>query len=124
MPTVDDPLDAGLKRLNRALMLPSIAVCSRLLLGDTSWYKGLEYVDAGTVAVFFLAKPVVGALLAAAFLGEALGPAFLSDGAVMAGGRLPRQHRAESMITCEQLRCKFLTGDSIQRDEWYANTTR
>lgn len=50
------------------------------------WYKGLEYVDAGTVAVFFFAQPVVGAVLAAALLGEHLGPLFLSGGLVMAVG--------------------------------------
>lgn len=49
-------------------------------------YKGLEYVDAGTVAVFFFAQPAVGAVLAALFLGEALGPAFTVGGAVMAAG--------------------------------------
>ena len=50
------------------------------------WYKGLEYVDAGTVAVFFFAQPVVGAALAAALLGERLGPFFLAGGLVMAVG--------------------------------------
>jgi len=50
------------------------------------WYKGLERADAGTVAVFFFAQPVVGAALAAALLGESLGPTFLTGGAVMAAG--------------------------------------
>jgi len=50
------------------------------------WYKGLEHADAGTVAVFFFAQPVVGAALAAALLGETLGPMFLTGGAVMAAG--------------------------------------
>ena len=71
--------------------LPVVAAVAYLGLASTAaawylWYKGLEYVDAGTVAVFFFAQPVVGALLAAAFLGESLGPAFLSGGAVMAAG--------------------------------------
>jgi drug/metabolite transporter (DMT)-like permease len=50
------------------------------------WYKGLEYVSAGTVAAFFFAQPVVGAALGAALLGEALGPGFLVGGALMAVG--------------------------------------
>jgi drug/metabolite transporter (DMT)-like permease len=50
------------------------------------WYKGLEYVSAGTVAVFFFAQPVVGAALGAALLGEALGPGFVAGGALMAVG--------------------------------------
>ena len=50
------------------------------------WYKGLEYVPAGTVAVFFFAQPAVGALLGAALLGERLGPGFLLGGALMAVG--------------------------------------
>ncbi|MFC7324272.1 DMT family transporter [Halorubrum rutilum] len=50
------------------------------------WYKGLEYVSAGTVAAFFFAQPVVGAALGAALLGEALGPGFLAGGALMAVG--------------------------------------
>ena len=50
------------------------------------WYKGLEYVSAGTVAVFFFAQPVVGAALGTALLGEALGSGFLGGGALMAAG--------------------------------------
>lgn len=50
------------------------------------WYKGLERVDAGTVAVFFFAQPVVGAVLAATLLGERLGPLFVAGGVVMAVG--------------------------------------
>ncbi|EMA68654.1 hypothetical protein C461_03457 [Halorubrum aidingense JCM 13560] len=50
------------------------------------WYKGLEYVSAGTVAVFFFAQPAVGAALGAALLGEALGPGFVAGGALMAVG--------------------------------------
>ncbi len=50
------------------------------------WYKGLEYVGAGTVAVFFFAQPVVGAALGAVLLGERVGPAFLVGGLVMAVG--------------------------------------
>ena len=50
------------------------------------WYKGLEYVSAGTVAAFFFAQPVVGAALGAALLGEALGSGFVAGGALMAVG--------------------------------------
>ncbi|WP_459192827.1 DMT family transporter [Halosimplex sp. J119] len=50
------------------------------------WYKGLEYVSAGTVAVFFFAQPVVGAALGAALLGERLGAGFAAGGALMAVG--------------------------------------
>ncbi|WP_050031958.1 DMT family transporter [Halorubrum halophilum] len=50
------------------------------------WYKGLEYVPAGTVAVFFFAQPAVGAALGAALLGEALGPGYLVGGALMTAG--------------------------------------
>jgi drug/metabolite transporter (DMT)-like permease len=50
------------------------------------WYKGVEYVDTGTVAVYFFAQPVVGAALGAVFLDETLGPAFVAGGCVMAVG--------------------------------------
>jgi drug/metabolite transporter (DMT)-like permease len=50
------------------------------------WYRGLETLPAGTVAVFFFAQPVVGAALGAAFLGEAIGPMFAFGGVVMAAG--------------------------------------
>jgi drug/metabolite transporter (DMT)-like permease len=50
------------------------------------WYKGLEYVDAGTVAVFFFAQPVVGTLLGVFLLGESVGLAFVGGGAVIAVG--------------------------------------
>lgn len=50
------------------------------------WYKGLEFVPAGTVAAFFFAQPVVGTALGALLLGEAVGPTFLAGGAVMAVG--------------------------------------
>lgn len=50
------------------------------------WYKGLEYVSAGTVAVFFFAQPAVGAALGAVLLGEHLGGGFLIGGVLMAVG--------------------------------------
>jgi len=50
------------------------------------WYRGLETLPAGTVAVFFFAQPVVGAALGAVLLGEAIGPWFAVGGLVMAVG--------------------------------------
>jgi drug/metabolite transporter (DMT)-like permease len=68
-----------------------------------AWYKGLEYVDAGTVAGFFFVQPVVGAGLGALLLGEDLGTALVGGGAVMAlgvylvsTGRGKRTERAET----------------------------
>jgi len=75
------------------LPLTAESVSAVLYLGLAStaaawylWYKGLEYVPAGTVAVFFFAQPAVGAALGAALLGEALGPEFLVGGVLMAVG--------------------------------------
>lgn len=51
-----------------------------------AWYKGVEYVDTGTVAVYFFAQPVVGAVLGAVFLQETLGLGFVAGGLVMAVG--------------------------------------
>ena len=50
------------------------------------WYKGLEYVDAGRVAVAFYAQPLVGVGLGALLLDERVGPTFLLGGAVLALG--------------------------------------
>lgn len=50
------------------------------------WYKGLEYVDAGTVGVFFFVQPVVGVAFGVVFLGEAVSPLFVIGGIVMALG--------------------------------------
>ncbi|WP_255195173.1 DMT family transporter [Halorarius litoreus] len=50
------------------------------------WYKGMEQVDAGTVAVTFFAQPVVGVGLGALLLDEPIGPLFLVGGVVMAAG--------------------------------------
>lgn len=50
------------------------------------WYKGVEFVDTGTVAVYFFAQPAVAAALGAAFLGESLGTGFFIGGVVMAVG--------------------------------------
>lgn len=50
------------------------------------WYRGVETLEAGVVAVFFFAQPVVGAVLGTLFLGESLGPTFVVGGLVMATG--------------------------------------
>ncbi|WP_254832923.1 DMT family transporter [Haloglomus salinum] len=50
------------------------------------WYKGLEFVPSGTVAVFFFVQPVVGSALGAALLGEQVGPGFLAGGALIGAG--------------------------------------
>jgi drug/metabolite transporter (DMT)-like permease len=73
------------------LTVESVSAVAYLGLASTAaawflWYKGLEYVSAGTVAAFFFAQPVVGAALGAAVLGETLGPWFLTGGALMAVG--------------------------------------
>ncbi|GGL38093.1 membrane protein [Halarchaeum grantii] len=52
------------------------------------WYKGMEYADASTVAVFFFAQPVVGVLLGVAFLGERLTSGFLVGAVLLAAGTL------------------------------------
>lgn len=69
----------------------SLFVVAYLGLASTAaawvlWYKGLEFVPAGTVAVFFFAQPVVGIALGALLLGESTGPTFLAGGAIMAVG--------------------------------------
>jgi len=60
---------------------PSLLTVAYLGVASTAaawylWYKGLEYVPAGTVAVFYFVQPVVGTSLAAVVLGESVGPAF------------------------------------------------
>ena len=69
----------------------SVAAVAYLGLGATAaawylWYKGLEYVPAGTVAVFFFAQPAVGSALGAALLGESLGTGFVVGAALMSAG--------------------------------------
>lgn len=50
------------------------------------WYKGLEFVSAGTVAVFFFLQPVVGISLGALLLGERIGSGFVVGSLVVVGG--------------------------------------
>lgn len=85
-------LDIPLSSVRSWAMTPGI-VGAVLYLGALStaaawycWYKGMEYTDAGTTAVFFFAQPVVGSALGALFLGESLGVAFVVGGVVMAAG--------------------------------------
>ncbi|MDI7278240.1 MAG: EamA family transporter [Anaerolineae bacterium] len=64
-----------------------------LSLGATAlawylWNKGIEYVDASLVAIFFFAQPVVGALLGWLVLHEALGWHTVMGGLVVAAGIL------------------------------------
>lgn len=61
---------------------PSLLAIAYLGFASTAaawylWYKGLEYVSAGTVAVFYFLQPVVGTALAAVFLGEHVGAEFV-----------------------------------------------
>ena len=81
----------GLSPAALPLTVESVSAVSYLGLASTAaawylWYKGLEYVSAGTVAVFFFAQPAVGAALGAALLGETLGSGFVAGGALMAVG--------------------------------------
>jgi len=81
----------GLSPADVPLTVESVAAVLYLGLGATAaawylWYKGLEYVPAGTVAVFFFAQPAVGAALGAALLGESLGSGFVVGGALMTVG--------------------------------------
>jgi len=73
------------------LTLPVVAAVVYLGVLSTAvawycWYKGLETLDAGTVAVYFFAQPVVGAALGALLLGESIGPGFVAGGVILAVG--------------------------------------
>ena len=85
--TTPRSLDGG------TLSLPVLGAVAYLGVASTAlawylWYRGLEYVDAGTVSVFFFAQPLVGAALGALLLDERLGPTFAGGGLVMAAGVL------------------------------------
>jgi drug/metabolite transporter (DMT)-like permease len=82
------------------LGVPSLLSVAYLGLAATAaawycWYKGLEFVPSGTVAVFFFVQPLVGIALGAALLGERVGP------------RVPRRRRAR--------RCRRVAGESATR---------
>ena len=50
------------------------------------WYKGVAFAETGTVAVFFFAQSVVGAVLGTTLLGKRLGAEFLIGCVCMAAG--------------------------------------
>ncbi|CQH53075.1 DMT superfamily transport protein [Halobacterium hubeiense] len=50
------------------------------------WYRGVERTTATVVAACFFAQPLVGGVLGALLLGEALGPGFAVGGVVMGVG--------------------------------------
>jgi len=52
------------------------------------WNKSFELLDAATASLFFFAQPVVGALLSAIVLREALGLSFFVGAALVAAGVL------------------------------------
>jgi drug/metabolite transporter (DMT)-like permease len=69
----------------------SLASVLYLGLGATAlawflWYRGVERLPAGVAAIFFFAQPLVGGLLSALLLQEALGPGFWLGGLVLALG--------------------------------------
>ena len=47
------------------------------------WYKGMEYSDASTVAVYFFAQPLVGIVLGSIFLDESSGISILIGGVLL-----------------------------------------
>jgi drug/metabolite transporter (DMT)-like permease len=69
----------------------SLFAVAYLGLGATAaawylWYKGLEFVPAGTVAVFYFLQPVVGTALGAALLAERVGVGFVAGSALVGLG--------------------------------------
>ncbi|WP_458209809.1 DMT family transporter [Haladaptatus sp. NG-SE-30] len=50
------------------------------------WYKGMEYADASTVAVYFFAQPLVGIVLGSVLLGESTGISIFGGGALLVLG--------------------------------------
>lgn len=81
----------GLSPLDLPTTVPVIAAIFYLGVVSTAaawylWYRGVETLEAGVVAVFFFAQPLVGSLLGMVFLGEVLGPTFAVGGIVMATG--------------------------------------
>ena len=81
----------GVAAASLPMTLPVVAAVLYLGVLSTAaawycWYKGLEYADAGTVAVYFFAQPLVGAALGALLLGEPVGAWFAAGGALMGVG--------------------------------------
>ncbi|HLG60480.1 MAG TPA: DMT family transporter [Ktedonosporobacter sp.] len=72
------------------LSLSSLGSILYLGIGATAlawflWYKGVEHLPASVSAIFFFAQPLVGGLLSAIFLHEALGLSFWLGGIVLVG---------------------------------------
>jgi drug/metabolite transporter (DMT)-like permease len=68
-----------------SVTLPVIGAVLYLALMSTAaawycWYKGMEYADASTVAVYFFAQPIVGILLGSILLGESIDLSIVSGG--------------------------------------------
>nr|WP_244878163.1 EamA family transporter [Halanaeroarchaeum sulfurireducens] len=81
----------GVSPLSLPTTLPVLGAVAYLGVFSTAiawylWYRGVESLEAGVVAVFFFAQPAVGSLLGFVFLDETLGPAFVGGGVVMAAG--------------------------------------
>jgi drug/metabolite transporter (DMT)-like permease len=87
------PWELHSRPITAALSVQMALAILYLSLGATAaawylWNKGVEYVDASLVAVFFCAQPMVGALLGWLVLHETLGLPFLIGGAVVTAGIL------------------------------------
>lgn len=84
------------------LTVESIFATTYLGLASTAaawylWYKGLEFVSAGTVAVFYFLQPVVGISLGALLLGEQIGSSFVVGSLIIGSGIwLVSQDRTDS----------------------------
>jgi drug/metabolite transporter (DMT)-like permease len=77
----------------RALSWGALGSVLYLGIGATAlawflWYKGVEQLSASVTSVFFFAQPLVGGLLSALLLHEALGTSFWIGGVILAAGIL------------------------------------
>ncbi|QIO25237.1 DMT family transporter [Haloarcula sp. JP-L23] len=68
-----------------SVTLPVIGAVLYLGLMSTAvawycWYKGMEYADASTVAVYFFAQPIVGIMLGSILLGESIDISIVGGG--------------------------------------------
>lgn len=50
------------------------------------WYKGMEYADASSVAVYFFAQPLVGIVLGSVLLEETIGISIIGGGMLLVLG--------------------------------------
>lgn len=76
------PLSFSLSSLGSVLYLGLGATALAWFL----WYRGVERLPTGVAAIFFFAQPLVGGLLSALLLHEALGAGFWLGGLVLALG--------------------------------------